>query len=532
LIRILFVLTVLIWLGVLLVQSEPIQESITGSMSNSLSKPVLKPLPILASEGCTIGVACGSVTADGRPLLWKSRDSGFRNNEVFYNTESIYNFISICNASLEQDLRAWMGVNECGFAVLNANIHRSVTPTKSDTVSSNGELMRRALGVCRSVSDFNTFLDTTAVDRFIQGSFGVIDSTGAAFVFEVVDSLYWAFDASETAEGYLIRTNFACNDSAEVAIGDTDGHERFLRSHELIDQYIAESSLDSRTLMQKHMRDFSDSSSFAVPVPFPGYWAAGRPWGFINTQWSICRQITVSSVVIQGVDPDMVPVEPAFLTTMWTQLGNPASAITVPYWPVGEPPAAASGTYHSPLCDISLDLKAYLFWYKGDADYIDSYRLNDGDDNGLWPEIVATEDSIFTYAEDLLSRWRIQPPTWGPLLATEDSLAERALASLQRYYETSVSDQSELPPHNYLQSVCPSPFNARTTISYHLPYSAQTVLEVYNIAGQQVAQLLDKTLAAGRYQTNWNASTLPSGSYFVRLRVGDEVFSQRCLLVK
>ena len=46
-------------------------------------------------DGCTIGVAAGSATSDGRPLLWKTRDGGRSkyNNEVSYITFHKYKFI-------------------------------------------------------------------------------------------------------------------------------------------------------------------------------------------------------------------------------------------------------------------------------------------------------------------------------------------------------------------------------------------------------------------------------------------------------
>ena len=42
-------------------------------------------------EECTIGVANGNATSDGRPMVWKTRDySSARDNEVKYNTSFRY----------------------------------------------------------------------------------------------------------------------------------------------------------------------------------------------------------------------------------------------------------------------------------------------------------------------------------------------------------------------------------------------------------------------------------------------------------
>ena len=42
------------------------------------------------SEGCTVGVASGRATPDGRPLLWKTRDGSAMNNEVYYRIKSCH----------------------------------------------------------------------------------------------------------------------------------------------------------------------------------------------------------------------------------------------------------------------------------------------------------------------------------------------------------------------------------------------------------------------------------------------------------
>ena len=70
-------------------------------------------------SACTIGAASGRATADGRPMIWKTRDTIRKNNEVFYNDQYKYKFIGVVNAE-ESDPAIWQGVNEKGFAILNS----------------------------------------------------------------------------------------------------------------------------------------------------------------------------------------------------------------------------------------------------------------------------------------------------------------------------------------------------------------------------------------------------------------------------
>lgn len=46
------------------------------------------------SHGCTLGVANGNATADGRPMLWKTRDYEVKPNDIFYTKTEKYSFVS------------------------------------------------------------------------------------------------------------------------------------------------------------------------------------------------------------------------------------------------------------------------------------------------------------------------------------------------------------------------------------------------------------------------------------------------------
>ncbi|MBD3232633.1 MAG: T9SS type A sorting domain-containing protein [candidate division Zixibacteria bacterium] len=83
-----------------------------------------------------------------------------------------------------------------------------------------------------------------------------------------------------------------------------------------------------------------------------------------------------------------------------------------------------------------------------------------------------------------------------------------------------------------LISSYPNPFNAQTTITFDLPKSGKTNLEVYNVLGQQVATLVDRNLQAGQHSIKWDASEYSSGVYFYRLTAGDKVISKRMTLLK
>jgi hypothetical protein len=55
---------------------------------------------------------------------------------------------------------------------------------------------------------------------------------------------------------------------------------------------------------------------------------------------------------------------------------------------------------------------------------------------------------------------------------------------------------------------------------------------VYNISGQQVAELANTCYPAGNHQITWDASYLPAGVYVVALDAGQYHTAQKVTLVK
>jgi flagellar hook assembly protein FlgD len=83
----------------------------------------------------------------------------------------------------------------------------------------------------------------------------------------------------------------------------------------------------------------------------------------------------------------------------------------------------------------------------------------------------------------------------------------------------------------------PNPFNPSTTIAFTLEMAGKVRLAVYDLAGRQVALLLDAEQTAGRHQMTWNGtsdngSALPSGLYVVRAESGAMLRTQKISLVK
>jgi uncharacterized protein (TIGR03790 family) len=78
----------------------------------------------------------------------------------------------------------------------------------------------------------------------------------------------------------------------------------------------------------------------------------------------------------------------------------------------------------------------------------------------------------------------------------------------------------------------PNPFNPTTTINVSLQERGNVSLKIYNIAGQEVATLLNGFAEAGQTAVRFDASSLPSGTYVSRLQTENSTVTQKMLLVK
>ncbi|REL38136.1 T9SS C-terminal target domain-containing protein [Rhodohalobacter sp. SW132] len=98
---------------------------------------------------------------------------------------------------------------------------------------------------------------------------------------------------------------------------------------------------------------------------------------------------------------------------------------------------------------------------------------------------------------------------------------------------TSVDDPvAEIATDYKLNQNYPNPFNPSTTISYNLPENSMVRLEVFDMAGRRVAELVNGRQSAGSHQAEFDASKLSSGVYHYRLRAGEMMLSRQMVLVK
>lgn len=79
----------------------------------------------------------------------------------------------------------------------------------------------------------------------------------------------------------------------------------------------------------------------------------------------------------------------------------------------------------------------------------------------------------------------------------------------------------------------PNPFNPTTTIRFLVENKQlKASLDIYDVNGRLVETILDGPIVSGNHEIQWNASNYSSGIYFAKLIVGNNVNTQKLVLVK
>lgn len=101
----------------------------------------------------------------------------------------------------------------------------------------------------------------------------------------------------------------------------------------------------------------------------------------------------------------------------------------------------------------------------------------------------------------------------------------------------SADEGSILPSEYALFQNYPNPFNPSTQITFDVPNSEFVMLRVYNLLGQDVQTLINKSMAPGRYTVEWNGNDMlnndvASGVYFYELRGESFISRKKMLLIR
>lgn len=321
-------------------------------------------------SACTSAIVGRDVSATGRLLLWKHRDTGFEDNfvaRVEARDSSEFDFVALFNAGDSALSEAWIGLNSAGFAVMNTASYNLV-PDTAQYKDQEGFLMAKALRRCGSLTDFEALLDSLPRPMGVQANFGAMDAAGAGAYYETCDTGYVKFPLADSE--VLIRTNYSYSGVADAGFG----YIREQNARCLLAPYIATGSVTPMVFTDLLSRSFYHSLSDK------DFAESGDRW--IVDQDFIPRRSSSASIVIEGVEEGESPS----LSVMWTAIGYPPCSYVLPVT-VDSVPAELQPTpaaWRSPLCDTIVARKREVFpIVRGSGGhYIDITKLINKDGTG------------------------------------------------------------------------------------------------------------------------------------------------------
>jgi hypothetical protein len=89
-----------------------------------------------------------------------------------------------------------------------------------------------------------------------------------------------------------------------------------------------------------------------------------------------------------------------------------------------------------------------------------------------------------------------------------------------------------IPKEFFLYQNYPNPLNPTTMIKYDLPNTSDVSLIIYDMLGRKVKELVSTRQQAGKYEIQFNASTLTSGVYVYQLKTGQYSETKKMILQK
>ena len=269
-------------------------------------------------QACTIVAVSGKATEDGRPLLLKNRDSKKADVKIKIGKGQRYTYL--CQ-TIVPDSRALSGFNEVGFSILSA-YSNNMTSTGA---SWNSYVMQLALENCATIEDFENLLDSLPKPKPVKDNYGVMDANGHVFIFEIGSNGYVKYDADDSDNGYLIRTNFSF--SQDTTGLKTENPSSFHR-YRIASAYLEKAFITNGYITKENLFELSrclvddEGNDLREVAPYDEY-STTR----VKFRYYIPRYSSTSAMVVQGT----LPSEDAKLTVAWTMVGPPLTSVTVPY---------------------------------------------------------------------------------------------------------------------------------------------------------------------------------------------------------
>ena len=357
--------------------------------------------------GCTLIIAAASATEDGRPMLFKNRDSS-NAYMVDMRIDQQEGFRFIAQYALRDDTweGPWSGYNETGFCIANS---LSYNYSGAEYASMNKEILDMALRHCASASEFEQLIDRLEKPVDVRANYAVIDALGNAAFYEVGPYGYTKYDANDP----------------QTAPDDIEGGNIIEDEEIFVSEAMASQQFNWRYILQNLPRYLVHSNGTDLYADAPATWDDERPTDFDGY---IPRHSSTNAVLMQGVKAGESPL----LTVMWSISGPPVSTVALPLMLTANnllPEKTVMADNRSWLCEKGQALKAIIFPYQENATkQIDLSKLYNREETGILQRIVRIEGEIIDRGYSVIENARESGTV------SEESLADY-YAWLDKYIE-------------------------------------------------------------------------------------------------
>ena len=350
---------------------------------------------------CTSFLISGKYTVDGKPILYKNRDTDEMQNSLAFFNDGKYKYIGLVNGNASWNKEVWGGYNEAGFAIINTAAYNNNIGDTTKLNDREGVVMKLALQTCATIQDFENLLKSSPKPLGVDSNYGVIDAMGGAAYYETGNFNYKKYDANDTTitkNGILVRTNHSFRGDLTKGMG----FNRYNTAFNTLNLAYAENKILPQNLFNLISRNlYHTLTKTDLATDLPKQRDTPEFKFFIDY---IPRVSTASAIMIVGAK-DLQHVKE---TMMWTVLGFPLTSVAIPTWiSAGNrlPKAVAMDkNLKSPICTAALKFKANCFpmTYDRGTNYIDLAVVINQQKNGYLQLLQPIEKEIFDKANVLM----------------------------------------------------------------------------------------------------------------------------------
>ena len=166
------------------------------------------------------------------------------------------------------------------------------------------------------------------------------------------------------------------------------------------------------------------------------------------------------------------------------------------------------------------DAVSYMLWFGIEDNSLLSYDVAD-------TTILVKTDSLFNLAEeDMQVTW------WVVALSGEHSVECTDRFTFLNNASSAENPDNNLPTAFALYDARPNPFNSVTTLKYDISEPSNVNLSVFDVSGRLVETLCSADMSPGSYSISWDAGSLSTGVYIVRMETDRTVHTRKVTLVR